>query len=642
MRSLGLKMDDLKHLISDNYIQYASYVILERAIPDALDGLKPVQRRILHALYKMHDGRFHKVANIVGQTMAYHPHGDMAIYDALVNLANKEYTIDRQGNFGNLHTGDPAAASRYIEARLCPLALKNLFHKDLTQWIPSYDGRSAEPVRLPARIPLLLLHGAEGIAVGMSTKIFPHNFNEVLRAQIAYLKNKSFDLYPDFPSGGLIDISEYKDGQGKIRIRAVIEAVDDKTLRITQICASTTTESLINSIDDAAKKGKIKIESIHDFTAQDVAVEIKLPRGQHSHEVKQALYAFTQCEVSVTAIPTVIHQGEPRTASVSELVQWHAEYLKDILRRELILEQKNLMQQLFLRTLEQIFIENRLYRNLEKVKKSQDLHRQVSNDLQPFIDQLIREPQAEDLDHLLALPMRRISLYDKNANEEAMAKIQARLLEIEKYLTNLVDYTISYLEGLLKEYGGRFKRRSEIREFSRVDYKDFDQRKVKVSLDIKGGYLGTKVQGSVQFDAKPHDKLVVFYQNGSYAILAIEEKQYIKLAGTKILSAQVVDPDCVYNVAYTHVQRPGAYIKRFSIKQFTTGKVYHFLNEDEKFKTLAVGLKGKLRVKFAKTARAAASSETINLDEVPIKSYKVRGQRFGKKEAQDIRIQVED
>lgn len=638
-------MEDLKELIEDNYIKYASYVILERAIPDALDGLKPVQRRILHALHKMHDGRFHKVANIVGQTMATHPHGDMAIYDALVNMANKLYTIDRQGNFGNLHTGDPAAAARYIEARLTPLALSTLFSKEITQWTASYDGRTQEPVRLPAKIPLLLLHGAEGIAVGMSTKIFPHNFSEVIEAQIAYLEERSFELLPDFPSKGLMDVEEYQDGQGRLRLRAAIEEVDNKTLRITEVCASTTTESVMNSIDDAAKKGKIKLESIHDFTAENVSIEIRLPRGQHADQVKKALYAFTQCEVSLTAIPTVIHEGTPRIASVSDLVAWHSDYLKGILKRELEIEQAQLEASLYLKTLEQIFIEHRLYRNLEKVKKSDQLQIRVESDLEPFHGELSHPPTKEDIDYLLALPMRRISLYDKEQNEKAMAKMEARLKEIAKSLKNLRQHTIEYLRSLQELYAADFPRLTKLQTFGAVDSKELDQRKVRVGLDRQSGFMGSKVSGDLSFDAKPRDRLVVFYQDGQFAIMPLEEKLYIKRSGAKILYGGVVDKEDVIAVGYLHTKRPGLYVKRFSITQFTMGKSYAFLGDEERLKFLECSNSsmagGTVSFKEKASRLTKEKMQRISLEEIPIKGFKVKGQRVSHKEVGSIRVEME-
>src|SRR5271155_880416 len=337
-------MDDLKHQMKDHFIQYASYVILDRAIPNVVDGLKPVQRRILEILWRQSDEKLHKVANIVGQTMQLHPHGDAPIYEALINLANKGYVLDRQGNFGNIYTGDPSAAARYIETRLSPLARETLFNPEITEKIPSYDGRNFEPVTLPAKIPLLLLQGADGIAVGMATHILPHNFTELLEAQIAAIEGRNFKIFPDFPTGGLMDKSLYDKGRGKVKLRAKIEIKDPKTLVIRDICYGTTTESLIRSIDDAAKKGKIKIEEINDYTAQHVEIEIKLPRGQYAEEILDALYGFTECEVALNSQIIVIKDGMPWETDVHEILAYNAFKVVDFLKMELEIEQGRLLE----------------------------------------------------------------------------------------------------------------------------------------------------------------------------------------------------------------------------------------------------------------------------------------------------------
>jgi len=409
-------MEDLKQIMRHNYITYASYVILDRAIPHVIDGLKPVQRRILHTLFRMDDGKLHKVANVVGQTMAYHPHGDAAINDALVNLSNKGFLLDQQGNFGNIYTGDPAAASRYIETRLSPLARETLFNPALTETVPSYDGRNQEPVTLPAKIPLLLMQGAEGIAVGMSTKILPHNFKELLKAQIAILEGKSFKLLPDFLTGGVMDASEYNKGKGKIKLRTNFEIRDDKTLIIKDVCYGSTTESLIRSIDEAAKKGKIKIEAINDYTTEKVEIEIKLPRGQHADELIPALCAFTDCEMSINSQIIVIKEDKPWETDVEEMLTYQTALLKEYIRQELHLEKERLQQKIFDKTLEQIFIENRLYKNLEKVTAADNLIKTVEKSIVPYHKQLEKKPCEEDFQRLLNIPIRRISRFDVQKN----------------------------------------------------------------------------------------------------------------------------------------------------------------------------------------------------------------------------------
>src|SRR3990167_9038894 len=405
-------MDDLKDQMKDHFIQYASYVILDRALPNVVDGLKPVQRRILEILWRQSDDKLHKVANIVGQTMQLHPHGDAPIYEALISLANKGFCLDRQGNFGNIFTGDPAAAARYIETRLSPLAKETLFNPDITEKIPSYDGRNFEPVTLPAKIPLLLMQGADGIAVGMATHILPHNFTELLEAQIAYLQGKNFKIFPDFPTGGIMDKSDYNKGKGKVKLRAKIEIKDPKTLIIREICYGTTTESLIRSIDEAAKKGKIKIEAINDYTAKDVEIEIKLPRGQYAEEILDDLYGFTECEVSLSSQIIVIKEGMPWETNVHDILAYNAEKLVEFLKRELVIERDRLLEKIFYKTLERIFIENRLYKKIETVKTLDGIHETLSQSLKPYRKKLVREPTQEDRDKLLQIPIRRISQFD--------------------------------------------------------------------------------------------------------------------------------------------------------------------------------------------------------------------------------------
>jgi len=394
-------MDDLKEQMKKHFTRYASYVILDRAIPNVVDGLKPVQRRILQTLWLQNDEKLHKVANIVGQTMQFHPHGDAAIYEALVNLANKGYLLDRQGNFGNMSTGDPSAAARYIEARLSPLARETMFNPDITEKVPSYDGRNNEPVTLPAKIPLLLMQGAEGIAVGMATRILPHNFTELLEAEIAYLEGRDFKIFPDFPTGGIMDKSQYDRGRGKVKLRAKIEIKDPKTLVIREICYGTTTESLIRSIDEAAKKGKIKIEAINDYTAKDIEIEIKLPRGQYADEILDALYGFTECEVALGSQIVVIKEGFPWETDVHEVLTYNAQKLVEFLKRELEIERDRILEKLFYKTLERIFIENRLYKKIETIKTLEGIHETLEAALKPFVKNLLRTPTYDDREKLL-------------------------------------------------------------------------------------------------------------------------------------------------------------------------------------------------------------------------------------------------
>ncbi|NLD98303.1 MAG: DNA topoisomerase IV subunit A, partial [Fibrobacter sp.] len=442
----------LNNLYDLNFLEYASYVIKDRAIPHINDGLKPVQRRILHTLWEMDDGKFHKVANVVGQCMRYHPHGDASIGDALVTLANKDLFLDKQGNFGNIFTGDPASAVRYIETRLMPLAKEALFNPQITQYVESYDGRNKEPVTLPAKIPVLLALGSEGIAVGMATKILPHNMIELLEAEIACLQNEQLLLFPDFPTGGLADVSEYNDGNGKILVRAKLDTSDPKRIIIREIPFGATTESLISSIESAAKKGKIKISGISDYTAENVEIEVRLARGVHSEETVDALYAFTECESSISVNLVVIKDDKPVQMSVTDVIRHYANQLVEILTAELKLEDGELKDKLHARTLEQIFIENRIYKKIEEKTTAEAVAAAVFDGLKPFHNEIKREVTAEDVDTLLKIPIRRISLYDINKAKKEMQEIRNRLKEIRESLANIIDYSVGFLEKLIDKY----------------------------------------------------------------------------------------------------------------------------------------------------------------------------------------------
>ena len=406
----------VKNLFDSNFIQYASYVIRDRAIPELIDGFKPVQRRILHTLLENDDGKFTKVANVVGKVMAYHPHGDASIYSALVNLANKEIFIDKQGNFGNMYTGDSASAPRYIECRLRPVTKEIIYNPKITQYVPSYDGRSKEPVVFRAKLPLVLITGAEGIAVGMSTQILSHNVHEVIEAEKACLRGEPFQLFPDFPTGGLIDCTEYKDGLGKIVARAKMDTSDDKKIVITELPYGSTSESLMDSIEKAARNGKVKIASINDFTADTVNIEIRLPRGVYVKDVVDSLYAFTECEKTVYCNLLVIKENMPVQMTVTQVIEHHAKQLVEVLHDELEFEKSELNEKLHLRTLERIFIEERIYKSIEEMKTDEAVKAAVKDGFIPFKKELLRDVTDEDVAHLLKIPIRRISLYDINKN----------------------------------------------------------------------------------------------------------------------------------------------------------------------------------------------------------------------------------
>ncbi len=626
-------MDDLKEQMKDHFLQYATYVILDRAIPNVVDGLKPVQRRILETLYKQNDDKLHKVANIVGQTMMLHPHGDAPIYEALVTLASKGFLLDRQGNFGNIFTGDPSAAARYIETRLSPLAREVLFNPDITEKIPSYDGRNLEPVTLPAKIPLLLLQGADGIAVGMSTHILPHNFTELLEAEIAYLEGRDFKIFPDFPTGGIMDKSEYDRGRGKIKLRAKIEIADPKTLIIRDICYGTTTESLIRSIDEAAKKGKIKIESIDDYTAREVEIQIKLPRGQYAEEILDALYGFTQCEVSLTSQIIVIKDGQPWETNVHEILAYCADKLVEFLRRELEIERERLLEKIFYKTLERIFIENRLYKKIETVKTLEGIHEALVDAFKPYHKELLRTPTHDDREKLLQIPIRRISRFDIDKNQEEIVLLQETLSGVEKDLKNVKKYAIAYLRKLIDKYGKAFPRKTRIKAIEEIDRRAIETKQIKVQYDPQTGFVGTKVSGPVQFTCTNFDKLLVLFKDGTYKVIPMPEKQYVEHA----VWVGVADKTTVINVVYTNTETKQAWAKRFIVEQFILDKTYRYIEENGKLEFISSALAPEVEVQFAGKGGKKANKVKYALKDVLVKGAQARGVRIGKQEVKGLK-----
>ncbi len=614
-------MDDLKHQMKDHFLQYASYVILDRAIPNVVDGLKPVQRRILETLWKQNDDKLHKVANIVGQTMQLHPHGDAPIYEALVNLASKGFLMDRQGNFGNIYTGDPSAAARYIETRLSPLARETLFNPDITEKIPSYDGRNMEPVTLPAKIPLLLMQGADGIAVGMSTHILPHNFSELLEAEIAYLEGKDFKIFPDFPTGGIMDKSEYDKGRGKIKLRAKIEIKDPKTLVIRDICYGTTTESLIRTIDEAAKKGKIKIEAINDYTAKDVEIEIKLPRGQYAEEMIDALYGFTECEVSLTSQIIVIKDGQPWETDVHEILRYNAEKLVEFLRQELEIEKARILEKIFYKTLERIFIENRIYKKIETVKTLEGIHETLEEAFKPYRKELLRAPTHDDREKLLQIPIRRISRFDMDKNQEEIAHLQKTLQEVEKNLKNVKKFTIDYLNNLIQKYGKDYPRKTRIKAIEEIDRRAIETKKIKVGYDPKTGFVGTKISGPEQFTCTNFDKLLVLFKDGTYKVTSIPEKLYLENA----VWVGVADKKTVLNVIYTKEKQ--AWAKRFIVDKFILDKIYRYLDENTELHYISSDVEPTVEIQFVPKAHQKKSKIAYSFKDALVKGAGTRGSR---------------
>ncbi len=622
----------LHQLFDKNFLEYTSYVIRERAIPSVEDGLKPVQRRILQTLYNMDDGRFHKVANVVGATMKLHPHGDQSIFAALVNLSNKGYLIEQQGNFGNIYTGDRASAARYIECRLSPLGKEILFNNDLTQFVESYDGRMMEPVTLPAKIPLLLLMGAEGIAVGMATKILPHNFCELLEAQKKILRGEEFILYPDFPQKGMVDVSNYEDGNGKVRCRARIEELNEKTIIIKDIPYTTTTQSLTDSIEKAAKAGKIKIVSINDFTAENVEIEIKLARGMYAKDTIEALYAFTDCEVSIVPNLTLINGMTPETSTVSEVLRLNTYKLKADLQKELEIEQAQLGEKLHAKLLEQIFIEERLYKNIEEETSYQAVLASVQKSLAAYRDQLDRPITKEDIERLLEIRIKRISRYDINRQLKEIKEIRKRIKDIVNFLTDMVAFTISFLDQLLEKYGHFYPRLTEITSFSEVSIRTVALSNLVVTYNRKTGFLGHQIkeedpQEDVSIACSEYDRLFLLFTDGLYKVIPVTEKLYV---GPELQWFGVVEKDIIFNVIYRDGAENVAYVKRFATPSFILEKEYRLFPEHKKSKILHLtfGENTFVKIYLAPSPRAKANSMDIGLSDYLIKNAAAKGKRL--------------
>lgn len=617
-------MDDLKSQMKDHFIQYASYVILDRAIPSVIDGLKPVQRRILETLWLQNDDKLHKVANIVGQTMKLHPHGDAAIYEALVNLANKGFCLDRQGNFGNIFTGDPSAAARYIETRLSPLARETLFNPDITEKIPSYDGRNEEPVTLPAKIPLLLMQGADGIAVGMATHILPHNFTELLEAEIAYLEGRNFKIFPDFPTGGIMDKSQYDKGNGRVKLRAKIEIKDPKTLVIREICYGTTTESLIRSIDEAAKKGKIKIESINDYTSSEVEIEVKLARGQYAEEMMDALYGFTECEVSLTSQVIVIKDGYPWETDVHQILSFNADNVVEFLRRELVIERDRILERVFYKTLERIFIEDKIYKKIEKIKTLEGIHEALTESFKPYQKKLVRAPNKEDLERLLQIPIRRISQFDIDKNKQEITLLIEAHRSVEKNLKNVKKYAIDHLKNLSEKYGKDYPRKTRVKTIEEIDRRAIETKDLNVGIDMQTGFMGTKVSGSYKLPCTNFDKLLFFDKSGNYKAINIPDKLYIE----ELTWAGVADKKTIMNVVYKVKKTGQVWAKRFVVEKFILDKAYRYFEEGAELLHLSASPDATVELQFTPKAGLNTKNKVFALKEVPVTGAQTKGIRL--------------
>lgn len=622
----------LRRMINENFLQYASYVIRDRAIPDLADGLKPVQRRILYSLHETDDGKFTKVANIVGYSMQYHPHGDASIADALVTLTNKGYLIEGQGNFGNLYTGDPAAASRYIECRLTPMARNELFNKDLTPFVPSYDGRRKEPVVLPAKLPLLLMLGAEGIAVGLSTRILPHNFGELINAQIAILQKKPFEVFPDFPTGGEIDVSDYEKGNGKVRVRAVIEARDKSTLVIRQLPYGATTDNLIASIEDAARKKKIQIRSIQDYTGEHVEVEIKLAQGQNPDAARQALYAFTQCEQQLSPRLVVIHENRPREMNVDEVLRFNTQQLLRILKAELELEQARLLEEIHRKTLVQIFVENRIYKDIEECESLEAVRKAVFDGVAPFRDQLERDVSDEDVEMLLGIPIKRISRFDINRNQDEIRSLRERLVEISKHLKRLTSYAVAYLKRILKTYGAA-ERRTKIRAFQTVEVRELTRTELSLQYDREKGFLGHAVKGEEFLKCSSLDKVLLVWGDGRYKMMAPPEKLFVD---QNLIYCARFERDREFTAVYTHHQT--SYMKSFTFGGAIQNKEYRLAAEPSEIRLFVEGTPEQLFVRYRKQKRQRINEQVFEPSSVPVKGVKAKGAQMTMKKINQISV----
>ena len=599
----------LRDLYDFNFREYSAYVICDRAIPAVEDGLKPVQRRILHSLWEKDDGRFTKVANIVGHTMQYHPHGDASIGDALVVLANKlwgkgkGYLIDGQGNFGDLFTGMPAAASRYIECRLAELARKEVFNPKTTDYTPSYDGRNKEPVLLPAKIPLLLMLGADGIAVGLSTAILPHNFCELIEAEINLIQKKPFALYPDFQLGGVMDVSEYQDGLGKVKVRAVIEARDKNKLVITELPWGETTDSISVSIEEAIKKKKVAVRKIHDLTSSEVQIELELATGATQEKVKSALYAFTNCEKSVASRPIVLDAGRPRAMTITQILQKNVDRLMDLTKREQEIRLAELDKLFHDRTLDRIFIEERIYKLIEKEKSYEGVKAAIRRGFEPFLKNL-RHPEItdEDIERLLKIPIRRISQFDIDKNREEIEAIEKEEAEVKDNLLHLRAFVVKYLKALLKQYGKKYPRCTKIAQgaFKEVDVRAITASELTIRYDKENHFVGSGLRGGDElFKCSSLDKLVFVWKDGRYKMTPPSDKIFVD---KDLLEVFLFNPEKDRERAFVCVYEEPlygfSYIKRFTFGGMINNKEYRLAPEKSKVLFFDEGCPENIYVKF--------------------------------------------
>ena len=633
-------------MYKDWFLDYASYVILERAVPSVEDGFKPVQRRIMQSMKDLDDGRYNKVANIVGHTMQYHPHGDASIADAMVQIGQKDLLIDTQGNWGNILTGDRAAASRYIEARLSKFALDVIFNPKVTNWQSSYDGRRKEPINLPVKFPLLLAQGAEGIAVGLSTKILSHNFNELIDASIKYLKNKRFTLYPDFINGGIADFTNYNDGKrgGKVRVRAKINIVDKSTLLISELPYSTTTTSLIDSIIKANDKGKIKIKKIDDNTSSKVEILIHLPSGISPDKTIDALYAFTNCEVSISPLSCIIENNKPCFLGVSEILIKSTDNTVNILKKELEIRLMELEDQWHNFSLERIFIENKIYRNIEKEETWEGVLKAIRDGITPFTKILKREVTNDDIARLTEIKIKRISKFDIDKAKEKIENLEDQISEVKANLGNLIEFAISYFTRLKKDYSSDKNRRTEIKIFDDVDVKKVVMRNTKLYVNREEGFIGTSLRRNEYVcDCSDIDDVIVFTDNCNMMVTKVASKTFI---GKNIIHVAVFkkkDVRTIYNMVYRDGDKGFNYIKRFAVSGVTRDKLYALSSSKKPslvkyFSANPNGEAEKITINLRQNAKIKKSKWDVDFSDVMIKGRGTRGNILTKNTIKNVEL----
>ncbi len=640
-------MSQADKLYRNYFLEYASYVVRDRAIPDLVDGFKPVQRRIMHTLFEMDDGRFMKVANVVGAAMKYHPHGDSSIYEALVNLANAELFIEKQGNYGNFLTGDGAAAGRYIECRLKPFAKKVLYNPEITEYADSYDGRNKEPVVFPAKIPVVVIQGTMGIAVGMSTMILPHNLFEVLEAEKKALRGEDFEIYPDFPGGGIMDVSEYNDGMGKIAVRARLNAEDPKKLVIEELPYGVTSDAMIASIEKANAAGRLKIASISDYTAEKAQIEICWQRGVYSQDMIDVLYATTDCEKKISVNPLVIVDGLPKAVPVTEMIRFHAKHLVEVLQAELENDRKHLLERLRARTLERIFIEERIYKRIETEKTAEAVRSTIVEGFVPFMSEVGGEPLTdEDIERLLKIPIRRISLFDIEKNKAEISEIEGGIKEIDYHLSHIIEYAedcLTELEGMVDREA--FSRRTEISSFQTLNVRQVAVRNLDIRYDQETGYLGTNIKtGESLLKVSPFDKVFYMKTNGEYRVVAVQDKVFIGTEGIFYINygdKEIISKE-IFTVIYRdRIRDKNVYqIKRFRISSFTTDKVYSVVSgEKAKVKKMSLWPSAIISMKFKPGYGYKILEDTVRFADFPVyKSPSAAGQKLTGKELQSLSL----